>query len=94
MLTQIVPSPPRTTDATGPKAAAVTPDSNSPSWFPEPMNKVLAAATRPRMWSGVSICVRVWRITTLTVSALPDKARTASERMNDVESPKAIMHTP
>ena len=38
-----------TTDGTTPSHAAVTPDSNSPSWFDVPMNSELTALTRPRM---------------------------------------------
>ena len=62
------PSPP------APARAAVAPDSNSPSWLLAPMNTELTALTRPRMSSGVSSCTRVWRMTTLIMSAAPPAA--------------------
>ena len=51
-----VPMPPITTAGTVPNHAAVTPDSNSPSWFDAPMNIELTADTRPRIASGVRSC--------------------------------------
>lgn len=54
------------------------PDSNSPSSFDAPMNRLDTAETRPRMESGVTICTSVWRTKTETMSAAPRvaKART------------------
>ena len=51
--TRIVPIPPATTEMTGPKSCAVTPDSKPPSSFDEPMNMEFTAETRPRISSGV-----------------------------------------
>src|ERR1035437_3621172 len=68
---RIVPTPPATTAGTVPSHAAVTPDSNCPTSFDAPMNIMLTALTRPRISSGVEICTRVCRTTTLTMSQAP-----------------------
>jgi hypothetical protein len=49
--TRIVPTPPSTTEGTVPNKAAVTPDSNSPSWFEVPLHIECTALTRPRIAS-------------------------------------------
>ena len=72
--TSKVPTPPITTDPTGPTAAASAPDSNSPSWLDAPMKMELTADTRPRSSSGVSSCMTVSRMTTLMLSAAAMRA--------------------
>jgi hypothetical protein len=47
--TSTVPTPPSTTEPTGPNQAAVAPDSNSPSWLLAPMKTEFTALTRPRI---------------------------------------------
>ncbi len=54
--TQRVPIPPLTTDTTGEKIRATSPDSKPPSSFDEPMNIEVTAETRPLMSSGVRSC--------------------------------------
>src|SRR6185503_17291960 len=49
--TSRVPAPPRTTEPTGPRNAAVAPARNSPSWLLALMKVAFTALTRPRMSS-------------------------------------------
>ena len=58
------------------------------------MKTEFTALTRPRISLGVSICTRVWRTTTLTMSAAPDSASTRSDKTKLVDRPKTTMHTP
>ncbi len=58
------------------------------------MNTELTALTRPRMASGISSCTRVWRTTTLTVSAAPDVARASSDNQKLPDRPNTTMHKP
>src|SRR3954463_1014451 len=92
--TSSVPTPPPTTDATGPNAAAVMPDSNAPSSFDVTMKIVFTADTRPRIGSGVSSCTSVPRTTTLTLSSAPITANIVNDRTGSVERPKAIVANP
>ena len=89
-----MPAPPITTEPTGPNSAAVAPDSNSPSWLDAPMKIELTAATRPRMASGVSSCTKVWRVTTLTLSAAPVTASASSDRPKCSDRPNTTVATP
>ena len=89
-----VPTPPRTTEPTGPSHAAVAPDSNSPSWFYAPMKIELTALTRPRMASGVSSCTSDWRMTTLTMSAAPETSSATHESANTVDTPNTRVARP
>ena len=86
--------PPASTAGTAPIRAASAPDSNSPSSFEAPMNTALTAETRPRMSSGVSICTRVWRTNTLTMSAAPSTSRQSSDNGRLVDNPKPMVATP
>ena len=52
------------------------------------------ALTRPLFSSGVLICTRVCRTTTLTMSAAPRTASAARESRKDRERPKTIVMTP
>lgn len=62
--------PPNTTDGTKPMILAVTPDSNSPISFDEPMNMLLTAETRP----FISFGVFSWKIVLRTQTLIPSKA--------------------
>ena len=55
------------------------------------MNMVLTAPTRPRSASGVRICTRTWRITTLTLSAAPATARAAAATHAEVLRPNQMV---
>src|ERR1700722_554751 len=66
-----VMQPPKTTDATVPISLAMTPDSNSPISLDDPTKIELTDATRPFMWSGVTIWNMVQRTKTLTASNPP-----------------------
>ena len=74
--------------------AAVAPDSNSPSWLDAPMNTESTALTRPRIASGVSSWIIVWRTTTLTMSAAPVTHSAASDSANEVDRPKTSVARP
>ena len=65
------PTPPLTTAKVALVAAARKPDSTAPSWFEAAMKIMFTAETRPRSASGVESWIAVWRITTLTWSAMP-----------------------
>ena len=58
------------------------------------MNTELTALTRPRMASGVASCTRVWRITTLTMSAAPEAASASSDSHRLVDRPNTTMVAP
>src|SRR5665213_736719 len=87
----MVAAPPRTTEPTGPSQAAVTPDSNSPSWFEVPMNRVLTALTRPRIASGVAVCTSVLRVTTLIMSQAPTPISAAKDSGTEDDRPNTIV---
>ena len=72
--TTIVPTPPLTTEKTGPNQWATSPDSNAPNSLDELIKIAFTAATRPRIESGVSNCISVPRTTTLTLSNAPARA--------------------
>ena len=90
----MVPTPPITTELTGPNSAAVAPDSNSPSWFDAPMKMELTADTRPRISSGVSSCTSVMRVTTLMLSAAPVTTKASSDKPKCVDRPNTTMANP
>src|SRR5262245_33135937 len=92
--TRIVPTPPETTANTGPNQCETKPDSNPPSSFEVPMNKLFTAETLPRFSSGVSNCTKVCRTTTLMLSTAPQMARASMETTYDFEKPKRIVATP
>src|ERR687887_2044633 len=76
------PRPPLTTEAVAPKACATSPASSSPSWGP-PMKKIMfTLVMRPRIESGVFIWRITLRITMLTVSVTPVRARQAKVSQN------------
>jgi hypothetical protein len=58
------------------------------------MKTELTALTRPRMSSGVSSCTRVWRMTTLTMSAAPPTASISSDSQKWVDRPKTMVLSP
>lgn len=93
-VTTRVPIPPRTTAGTVPNQCAVSPDSNSPSWFEAPMNRPFTALTRPRISSGVSSCTKAPRMTMLTMSAAPSTTSTPRDSQNDFDRPKAMVARP
>src|SRR5256884_9228473 len=94
ITTRIVPTPPETTENTGPKRCATNPDSNPPSSFDVPMNRLFTAETLPRISSGVSSCTRVCRTTTLTLSTAPQTKSIANDSQNDRERPKTTVARP
>ena len=58
------------------------------------MNRVETADTRPRMASGVTICTRLWRTYTLTMSAPPSTASAATESHSPRDRAKPRVATP
>ena len=58
------------------------------------MNTELTALTRPRMASGVSSWTRVWRTTTLTMSAAPDTDSATNDSTKLEDAPNATMARP
>ena len=58
------------------------------------MNSVDTAATRPRMWSGVTSCTSVWRTNTETMSAPPSTASIATDSQRNVDRPNTSVATP
>src|ERR1700689_783125 len=58
------------------------------------MNPVLTALTRPRMASGVSVCTRVLRVTTLTMSDAPTQISAAKDSGVQRDTPKINVATP
>ena len=93
-MTAIVATPPSTTAGTSPNHFAVTPDSNSPSSFDAPMNTAFTALTRPRMWSGVSSWMSMWRMNTLTSSAPPSTASATIDSAKFEDSPNTAVAAP
>ncbi len=89
-----VAAPPSTTEPTAPNQSAVTPDSNSPSWFDVPTKSELTALTRPRISSGVAVCTRVERTTTLTTSAAPIAISATIVSQIQCDRPKRIVAAP
>jgi hypothetical protein len=73
---------------------AATPLSNSPSSFDALMNRLDTAVTRPRMGSGVTIWIRLWRTKTDTESAAPNAARASIEIHSQLDSAKMTVATP
>ena len=61
-VTARVAAPPNNMARTSPNHPAVMPDSNSPSSLEAPMNTALTALTRPRISSGVSSWISMWRM--------------------------------
>src|SRR5882724_6598928 len=94
MTTRMVPTPPATTEMTGPNNCATRPDSNPPNSFEVPMNRLFTAETRPRISSGVSNCTSVCRTTTLTLSTTPQINSIANESQNQRDKPNAIVAIP
>src|SRR5947209_18034411 len=90
----MVPTPPVTTEMTGPNNCATRPDSNPPNSFEVPMNRLFTADTRPRISSGVSNCTSVCRTTTLTLSTAPQINSSANESQNQRDKPNTIGATP
>ncbi len=78
--TNIVIHPPKITEGIVPINLALTPDSNAPNSFDEPINILLTAATLPLISSGVKACMMVERTTTLTLSKIPLRKRQKRER--------------
>ena len=58
------------------------------------MKMMFTAATRPRIESGGSVWMRVWRTTTLTLSNAPVSASMAKLSQNEVLSPKTTVAAP
>src|SRR5579859_4541954 len=85
---------PLTTENTGPKNPATVPDSKPPSSLEALMNTLLTAETRPRISLGVPDCTRLWRTTTLTLSAAPLHANISNDNQNHVDRPKTMVTTP
>ena len=92
--TTIGANPPNTTAATGPKRRAATPDSNAPISLDDPMKIAFTAETRPSKLRGVSVCNRVERITTLTLSNTPENSSNATDNGKLRDNPKPLMHIP
>src|SRR5439155_9886760 len=86
-------TPPSTTAGTVPSSLAVTPDSNAPSSFDEPMKIEFTEETRPSSCGGVSVCNSVPRINTLTLSATPLKPSSATERTKLRDKPNPRMQS-
>ena len=93
-ITTKVPTPPNTTAGTVPNQCAVMPDSNSPNWFDAPIKIMSTAFTRPRIASGVRICTRIARMTTLTMSQAPTSRSEMSDRMRLRDNPKTMVKMP
>src|SRR5215471_5019094 len=92
--TRIVPIPPATTETTGPKSAAVNPDSSAPNSFEVPMKILFTDETRPRISSGVTSCTMDPRMITLTLSNAPRKKSTPSDNQNTFDKPNTIVAAP
>ena len=81
MVTMIrVMLPPKITDGTVPNIFAAVPDSKAPISLEDPINIELTAETLPRIWSGVSNCMMVPRIITLTLSKAPSVNKNSSDK--------------
>ena len=77
--TSNVPMPPLTTEKTGLKSWATSPDSKPPISLEEPTKMAETAWTRPRISLGVPICEMTRRMTMLTLSKAPVSASISSE---------------
>src|SRR6202040_4231298 len=86
--------PPPTTEITGPKSAAVNPDSNAPNSFDVPMKMLFTAETRPRISSGVTSCTIEPRMITLTLSTAPAINSIDTDNQKALERPKIIVAIP
>ena len=58
------------------------------------MNTEATALTRPRIASGVSSWIIVWRTTTLTMSAAPVTHSASIDSANEVDSPNTSVARP
>ncbi len=58
------------------------------------MNSMFTALTRPRIASGVRICTRAKRITTLTTSAAPSTASAASDSGSERDTANTAVASP
>ncbi len=94
ITTRTVKIPPIIMAGFKPKALAVTPDSNAPISFDDPIKIPLTADTRPRIVLGVESCRMVCRITTLTLSNAPVRKRKKNAQKKFVERPNRIVETP
>src|SRR6266566_4151510 len=92
--TKIVPMPPATTEITGPKRAAVNPDSSAPNSFDVPMKMLFTAETRPRISSGVTSCTIEPRMITLTLSNAPIRNNRPNDSQNAFDKPKRTVAIP
>src|ERR1700730_16272213 len=90
----MVPIPPPTTDTTGPKSAAVNPDSSAPNSFDVPMKILFTAETRPRISSGVTSCTIDPRMITLTLSNAPARNNAPNDNHKAVDKPKTMIANP
>src|SRR5436190_4361485 len=86
-------NPPSTTDGTGPRSFAATPDSNAPSSFDEPTKIEFTDDTRPNKSRGVSTCNNVERTSTLTLSAIPLTPRSTIDSNTLLDSPNPTMQS-
>ena len=81
MVTTIkVMVPPNNTDGTVPNKRAEVPDSKAPISLDDPINIEFTADTRPRICSGVSNCINVPRMITLTLSNAPSVNKKKSDK--------------
>src|SRR3989442_12051010 len=94
ITTRIVPIPPPTTEITGPKRAAVNPDSSAPNSFDVPMKMLFTAETRPRISSGVTSCTIDPRTITLTLSKAPTRNSKPSDSQKIFDKPKRMVAIP
>src|ERR1700730_791731 len=86
--------PPPTTEMTGPKSAAVNPDSSAPNSLEVPMKMLFTAETRPRFSSGVTNWTTEPRMITLTLSNAPTMNSIPNDSQKILESPKIIVAIP
>src|SRR5438270_365652 len=86
--------PPATTEITGPKRAAVNPDSSAPNSFDVPMKILFTAETRPRISSGVTNCTIEPRMITLTLSNAPTRNNKPSDNQSAFDKPKMMVAIP
>ena len=86
--------PPLTTENGAPQRWATSPASISPSCGPPMKNTMLTPVIRPRIASGVLSCRMTLRITMLTVSVTPVRARQAKVSQKTCDRPKAIVASP
>src|SRR6059058_6027503 len=79
---------------TGPKSAAVSPDSSAPNSFDVPMKMLFTDETRPRISSGVTSCTIEPRMITLTLSNAPTRHSSASDNENTFDNPNRRVAKP